>query len=170
MDWFRVLLTLLYSPIRGMNMVRDRAMLGQAVVLALLAQALYFFCTQSFFTGGLLASLRPGPVISSIYQSVFSLIFTMLAFTPAALIVGNLFERRIEAFQSVRQDYPALATTILYAVAASYLVALPLAFLIHITGLDAVWLQASLQGAEIWKRHLPPEAQAELANPLTHVE
>jgi tetratricopeptide (TPR) repeat protein len=153
-----------------MNMVRDRAMLGQAVLLAILAQSLYLFCTQSFLSGGLLASLGPGPVLSSIYQSVFSLLFTMLAFTPATLIVGNLFERRTEAFQSVKQDYPALATTILYAIAASYFAALPLAYLIHITGLDAVWLQASLQGAEIWKPHLPPELQAELANPRRHLE
>jgi tetratricopeptide (TPR) repeat protein len=170
MDWLRLLLTVLSSPSRGMAMVRDRSPLGQAVILALITQSAYLLFTRLLLTGGFSKGVAPFLIINSFFDSGRSLVFTLLAFVPPVLIVGNLLERRSDAFRAVGQEYAPLASVILFALAAAYIVALPLAVILHVTGLDAVYIAKSIEGAKIWSPMLTPDLQAQLMDPRVHVD
>jgi tetratricopeptide (TPR) repeat protein len=153
-----------------MAMTRERAPLGQAVLLALVAQALYSFITQAFYSGGLRVNFHPSVVISAFLNGGLSLLFTMLAFVPSVLVVGNLFERRGTTLVGVRQEYAPLAACILYAQAVAHLLAIPLAVLLHASAVDAAYVAKSLESAPMLARMFPAEMYAELLNPRKYAE
>ncbi len=159
-----------YAPARGMGEVRDRAPLMPAVLLALLSQAGYALCTQwlvlqdRFVLHGALGLIR------TLFQSISSLLFIALVFVPVTALVANIFERRASFGLVIQQDYASLASTILYAWAAANLAAIPLAILAHVSGAQAAYVansQESTAQLQTWMK-LPPEVQAQLANPEFH--
>ena len=140
-----------YAPARGMSEVRDRAPLGQAALLALLAQIALALYMQ--WGGGTGAVAQQGPffVLRAVLSSASSLLPVALVFVPATVFFSNLFERRASFGLALQQEYGTVASCVFYAWAAACLVALPLAMLARITGIEAAAFAALETAVEINK-------------------
>ena len=126
MNWLRPLLMMFYAPTRGMSEVRDRSPLAPAMLLALLAQIGYAFCTQWRFLNP--AILRAPSILWAIlFESLIPILFLAVVFVPAMALLANLFERRASFGLIIQQEYASLAATTFYAWAAANIAAIPLA-------------------------------------------
>jgi tetratricopeptide (TPR) repeat protein len=139
MNWLRPLLMMFYAPARGMSEVRDRAPLAPAMLLALLAQIGYAFCTQWRFLNPVILR-APSILWAILFESLLPLLFLAVIFVPAMALLANLFERRASFGLVIQQEYAALAATTFYAWAAANLAAIPLALLARVSGLEAEFL------------------------------
>jgi tetratricopeptide (TPR) repeat protein len=131
LDWLKPLLMMFYAPARGMALVRERAPLGQAALVAFAAYGGH----ELYVVAPRLASasaLREAFVLSA-----SALLAVGLFFVPIVIFVANLFERRASFRVVVQQEYAALASTMFYGWAAASLASLPLAILSRTTGLEA---------------------------------
>jgi tetratricopeptide (TPR) repeat protein len=177
MDALRSFLATIYSPARGMAMTRDRAPLGPAVLFALITQFLYLVIVQSFSVGGI-SRLTPLTVTEGLRDLGLSWLLTMLAFVPSLLVVGNFLERRSDALLAVKQEYAPVASCVLYAKAASVLVVVPIALLVHFSGADSVYVANSMANAGQVEQivrstmggQIPPELAAQFRNPRIYYE
>ncbi len=161
-----------YAPARGMSEVRDRAPLVRVVLFALFAKMLYVLFTQWLFLKSAFVIRGPFALLSLLFQSASSLLILAVVFAPAAALVANLFERRGSFGLVLRQEYTALVSTILYAWAAANLLALPLALVANLSGVQAAYIASSMESAaqvQDWLK-LPPEMHAQLADPRLHAE
>src|SRR2546423_412176 len=137
-DWLRPLLLMFYAPARGMAEARDRAPLGPAVVMSLLAQfgvLLYVVWPLLSPTAVALGGARA--LVSVFWSSVESVLFIAIAFVPVVIFVANLLERRGSFSVALQQEYAPAASAVFYARAAASLLALPLAMLARRNGLEA---------------------------------
>ena len=135
-----------------MSLVRDRAPLGQGVFLALLVPAIYSLIAVAMYSGDLRSAIYPPTVIGSLSQAGLSLLFTLLAFVPSTLFAGNLLDRRGSSIAAIKQDYAPFASTILFAVAVAHLLGVPLAALVHASGFDVAYINATIQ---TWQPTVP---------------
>lgn len=162
-----------YAPVRGMNEVRDRTPLIAVVLFALLAKVVYvLFTGWLYHRNGLLILRAPAAIVTLLISSASSLLVLAVVFVPTVAFVANLFERRGSFRLVIQQEYQALVSTILYAWAAANLLALPLAFLATVTGIQSAYVASSMESTaqvQEWF-NLPPEVQAQLANPALHAE
>ena len=143
MNWLKPLLLMFYAPARGMGLVREQSPWPAALV-ALAAYALYELCLQ----GG--AVMRaPLLLIGVVVGSAVPLICIAVAFVPITIFVANLFERRGSFRLVLQQEYGALATTMLYALAAASLAALPLALWASLSGFEASAMRAAQRMQQI---------------------
>lgn len=132
MGWLRPLLLMFYAPARGIALVRDRAPLGQALGVALLAQ-----CAHVIY--GMWPAL-PGAagVLGVALGSVFSAGASMLAFggvfAPSLIFFANLFERRGSFGLVLRQEYAATVSCLFYVLAAASLLCVGFVALTRATG------------------------------------
>ncbi|MDT4955493.1 MAG: hypothetical protein QOJ02_3631 [Acidobacteriota bacterium] len=129
-----------YAPARGMSEVRDRAPLAPAMLLALLAQIGYAFCTQWRFLNPKFVLYGPSILWAILFESLLPLLFLAVIFVPAMALLSNLFERRASFGLVIQQEYASLAATTFYAWAAANLAAIPLALLARVSGLEAEFL------------------------------
>jgi tetratricopeptide (TPR) repeat protein len=143
LDWLKPLLMMFYAPARGMAVVRERAPLGQAALVALVAYAGHELYAVSPRLTSVLA-LREVFVLSA-----WALLAVGLFFVPIVIFVANLFERRASFRVVVQQEYAALASTMLYGWAAASIAALPLAFLARASGLEAQAVAAVARGQQL---------------------
>ncbi len=132
-NWLRPLWLIFYAPVRGLSEARDRALLGPAMLLALLGQLAYAFYTKWPYVLSLLAG-RASFTIAVMFDAIASLIITAFIFVPALILIANLFERRGGMGLALRQEFAAVAATVFYALAAANIVALPLAYLAKSSG------------------------------------
>jgi len=144
LDWLQPLLMMFYAPARGMGTVRERVPLGAAALVALAAGAAHAFYAQQAAGARGLAGLRDALIISA-----WSLLCVGLLFVPITIFVANLFERRASFGLMIQQEYAVLASTMLYALAAASLAALPLAVLARVSGLEAQAAEAAQRGQEL---------------------
>lgn len=162
-----------YAPVRGMNEVRDRAPLIALVLFALLAKVVYVIFTQwLYYRNGFAALRHPAAIITLLIDSASSLLILAVVFAPTVTFVANLFDRRASFRLVLQQEYTALISTILYAWMAANLLALPLAFLANVTGIQAAQVASSMESTaqvQEWLK-LPPDVQAQLSNPALHAE
>lgn len=163
-DWLRFFLMMFYAPVRALSVVRDRAPLAPALLLALATQSIYVIFTQRFYLGG---AIYPRLVLTTLFQS---LLFIAIIFVPATAFVANIFERRGSFRLVIQQEYASLAATIFYAWAAANIIGLPLALLANASGYQAEYVKDSI---ELVKRfqpvlNFPQEVLAELLNPRMH--
>jgi tetratricopeptide (TPR) repeat protein len=167
MNWLRPLLMMFYAPARGMSEVRERSPLPAAMLLALLAQTAYVAYTQWRFINPVFMLRGPSVAFSLIFSSVLPLLFIAVIFVPALALVANLFERRASFSLLIRQEYAPLAATTFYAWTAANLAALPLAWLIRVTGFEASLLtQVKEQlSAAVEQGRYSPEMALQLADP-----
>jgi tetratricopeptide (TPR) repeat protein len=169
----RPLLMVFYAPVRGMNEVRDRAPLIALVLFALLAKVVYVIFTQwLYYRNGFAALRHPAAVITLLIDSASSLLILAVVFAPTVTFVANLFDRRASFRLVLQQEYTALISTILYAWMAANLLALPLAFLANVTGIQDAQVASSMESTarvQEWLK-LPPDVQAQLSNPALHAE
>jgi tetratricopeptide (TPR) repeat protein len=170
-DWLRLFLMMFYAPVRAMSEVRDRAPLGPALLLALLAQGVYTIFTQRFYLNG---SVQPRLIITDLFQS---LLFIAIIFVPVTALFANLLERRGSFRLVIQQEYASLASTFFYSWAAASVIGLPLAFLANASGYQAQFVHDSIamsRNALEWlqqrKVDIPPEVIAEQLNPRTQAK
>ncbi|MCA1555654.1 MAG: tetratricopeptide repeat protein, partial [Acidobacteria bacterium] len=152
LDLLKPLLMMFYAPARGMRLVRDRAPLGMAALIALVTHGVYSLYTEWQGMMGLLL-LR-----DILISSALSVLFVALIFVPITIFIANLFERRASFGLMIQQEYAALASTLLYSWAAAGLAALPLAALSRVTGLEAQTLESAARVPEL-QRQMPPMGQ-----------
>lgn len=140
MDWLRPLLKIFYAPARALAEVRDRAPLGAAVALALAAQSAYLaYAMWPYLPGsaaGLFSGGEPVGFAAVVWKAVSSLLFTAIIYVPVVIFVANVLERRGAFGAALQQEYAAVASTVLYARAASCLLALPLVALWRVGGAE----------------------------------
>lgn len=161
-----------YAPARGMSEIRDRAPLVPVVLFALLAKVIYVLFTQWLFLRSAFTLRGPSALISLLFQSASTLLILAVVLAPTVALLANLFERRGSFGLVLQQEYTALVSTILYAWAAANLLALPLALVANLSGVQAAYIASSLESAaqvQEWLK-LPPEVQAQLADPRLHAE
>lgn len=143
LDWLKPLLMMFYAPARGMAVVRERAPLGQAALVAFAAYA-----------GHELYVVAPRLASVSALREVFvlsasALLAVGLFFVPIVIFVANLFERRASFRVVVQQEYAALASTMFYGWAAASIAGLPLAILSRVTGLEGRAFEAITRGQQL---------------------
>ena len=143
LDWLKPLLMMFYAPARGMALVRERAPLGAAAMLALAAQVFYELFAQWQFLAGVTAP--PGPVVALVLvmRALRTLLVVACIFIPALIFFSNLFERRAGFGVVLQQEYASAASVVLYAWAAAHVVALPLALLARANGFEAEVIEGS---------------------------
>ncbi|HEY0101765.1 MAG TPA: tetratricopeptide repeat protein [Pyrinomonadaceae bacterium] len=167
LDLLKPLLLMFYAPARAMGLVRDRAPLGFAAALAIGVKVAYVFYTQWPYLG---AQIRLSGLLigfNILTGTVGSLLLIVVIFVPALIFFANLFERRGSFSLVLQQEFAPAASAVLYAWAAAHLVALPLAALARVSGLEAGWLA---QLGQFWgtlgqQQNLPPDAMAQLTDP-----
>ncbi|HWT02372.1 MAG TPA: tetratricopeptide repeat protein [Pyrinomonadaceae bacterium] len=148
-NWLRPLLMMFYAPRRGMAEVRDRAPLGSAMLLALLAQLGFITYTLwAFLSPVFAAGLAPFAVFEIIKWVLLPLLLVAVVFVPALVLLANLFERRASFGIVLQQEYAPLAAAALYAWAAANLIGLPLAALARASGFEADVLMRVQQSLE----------------------
>jgi tetratricopeptide (TPR) repeat protein len=156
MDWLRPLLLMFYAPARGMALVRDRAPLGQAALLAVLLQVAHALLAQWRELAGLAARYGAWAAVGVLFSSAGSVLLVALVYVPVSVLVVNLFERRGGFSLVLRQEYGAAASTTLYALAAASLASLPLAYFDQAAGLSAS-VRDSLHALNETLRQVSPE-------------
>ena len=146
-----------YAPARGFRVVRERAPLGFAALVAVVAHSVYVIYAQAPQVRALEtiqgANLTPALFYSGV---IFAAVLTTtllvaVALAPIVIFVANLFERRASFRLVLSQEYVAVASCLLYAWAAANLVALPLAFIARTSGFERLAL-ASVRTAEEFQR------------------
>lgn len=170
MDWLRPLLMMFYAPSRGLRLVRDRAPLAPALLIALLAQLLYSYFIQWLSLGNAFALPRPRSFLTQVLQSSATLLLVAVILVPVVILISNLFERRGSFGLVVRQEYAAMAAATFYALAAANLITIPLAFLADLSGVKAAYVESAMASAGQFQTWLPEEMRQQLANPRFHAE
>jgi tetratricopeptide (TPR) repeat protein len=137
LDWLKPLLMIFYAPARGLALVRDRAPLGTAALVALIAQiahelvARWQFVAAGIPAGGALVAF------SLVITAVRTLLIVVCIFVPALVFISNLFERRASFGVVLQQEYASVASVVLYAWAAAHFISLPLVLLSRASGFEA---------------------------------
>jgi tetratricopeptide (TPR) repeat protein len=163
-DWFRLLLTLFYAPLRGMREVRDRGALAGAAAIALIFQLAYSVVVQWLIGGASSLLTSPSAMVRSAFQGAIFLLLIAGVLVPVIAFVSNIFERRGSFSLLLQQEYVALASAFLYAFALANILAIFAAILLHVSGLQANYVSASIESADQIKSwtSLPPEVLAQL--------
>jgi tetratricopeptide (TPR) repeat protein len=159
-----------YAPARGMRLARDRASLGAAALMALLTQLLYAYFIQWLYLRN--AFVFPGSrlFLAGLFQSAILLLLVAVILVPVVIMISNLFDRRGSFGLVIRQEYAALAATSFYALSAANLLAIPLALLASLSGVEAAYVESAMKSAEQLQSLFPAEMQNQLANPRFHAE
>jgi tetratricopeptide (TPR) repeat protein len=173
MDWLRSLLLIFYSPARGMAAARDRAQLGPAFALALVAQsALLTYAFWPYASGGGPSGTSGSAglfILPSIAWKVLGgLLFAGVVFVPVLIFVANVMERRGSFGVALQQEFAPVASVVFYARAAAALLALVLVALTRVSGAEAglyaemqmIFEQSALRGGAT------AEEIRSVANPL----
>ena len=160
MDWLRLLLLMFYAPARGMAQVRDRALLGQAALLAVLLYVGHTLLAQWREVAVLAARFGAWAAVGVLFTSAGVVLVIGLVYVPLTVFFANLFERRGGFGLVLRQEYGASASATLYALAAASLIALPLAYFDQTTGLSESVRQSTTVLSEML-RHVSPQGMSE---------
>ncbi|HYO63253.1 MAG TPA: tetratricopeptide repeat protein [Pyrinomonadaceae bacterium] len=166
-DWLRPLLLMFYAPGRGMAEARDRAPLGAAAALALLAQSAYAVYTLWPVLGAGLVGAGSAWLYGVLINSALSLLYTAVVFVPAVIFVANMFERRRNFGLAVQQEFASTASALFYARAAAVIAAFPLHLVARLSGAEGdVLAQAEQVTMNIARQQgLPAEVAAEAVQP-----
>ncbi|HEX5708383.1 MAG TPA: tetratricopeptide repeat protein [Pyrinomonadaceae bacterium] len=166
MDWLRPLLRMFYAPSSALAEVRDRAPLGAAVAVALVAQSGYLlYVLWPYLPGagaGVFTAAGPVGLASVVWKAVSAILFTAIVYVPVVIFVANVLERRGGFGAALQQEYAAVASTVLYARAASCILALPFAMLWRATGAERVIYPQWLEMLDTFERQNGSSAAARL--------
>lgn len=135
MDWLRPLLLMFYAPARGMALVRDRAPLGQAALLAVVTQsAVWAYGLWPVFSGVFGPSLL---VLLCVLISAAVMLILGAFFVPSVIFFANLFEKRGGFGHVLRQEYAATLSCVFYVLSAVNLLGLASVAVLKATGVSA---------------------------------
>ena len=137
MNWLRPLLRLFYAPARGMAEVRDRASLGPAALLALLAQSAHGLCGLWPALAGAVG--MAGMTFASLISSAGMMVVLAGVLVPATIFCANLLERRGSFGLVLRQEYAATLSSVFYALTAVSLLGVLFVLLGRAVGLSAAF-------------------------------
>jgi tetratricopeptide (TPR) repeat protein len=135
----RLLFGLLWRPMTAAKQLRDRAPVAFAVFASLLMTFLYLVVVvnlSGYAEGGRwndFDSSFPtlsGMLISAGMLAMRVVLFIAVVYTPFAILIANLFERRAGFILVIREEYARVVSCSLLSLAASLLVTLPVALLI----------------------------------------
>lgn len=156
-DWLRLLALSFFAPLRCLREVRDRATLGPAGIVALLASAAFFLCLTLFFLRNVVISSAAVLGISSLIQAGSFLVLIAMFFAPVVLLLTNLLDRRASIRLLFQQEYVPLTSALFFGLATSSLLTAVVAVLGKLTGFQEA-LGARVLGFLIEQRsQLPPE-------------
>ncbi len=166
--WLRTLLLTFYSPVRGMSEARDNASLLPSLVLAFLAQAVYFYLTELQFLHASLGIRKLLLLVVSAKTSFTSVMYLALILVPVTILIANLFDRRGSHSVVIRQEFAALTSAVMYAWTAAHLLAIPFSYVASSSGMVASYIAISLDVAKQLQDNLSPELLALLNDPREH--
>ncbi|HEU0179104.1 MAG TPA: tetratricopeptide repeat protein [Blastocatellia bacterium] len=135
----RLLFGLLWRPMTAAKQLRDRAPVAFAVFASWLMTFLYLVVVvnlSGYAEGGRwndFDSSFPtlsGMLISAGMLAMRVVLFIAVVYTPFAILIANLFERRAGFILVIREEYARVVSCSLLSLAASLLVTLPVALLI----------------------------------------
>jgi tetratricopeptide (TPR) repeat protein len=170
MDWLRPLLMMFYAPARALRVVRDRASLAPAMMMAWLTQLVYAYFIQWLFLRNSFVLPTARSLLAGVVQSAILLLLVAVILVPVIIMMSNLFERRGSLGLVIRQEYASLAASCFYALTAANLIGIPLALLANVSGVEAAYVESALKSAGQFQSLFPAEMQHQLANPRFHAE
>jgi tetratricopeptide (TPR) repeat protein len=136
---FSLLLGLLWRPAPSAQRLRDRAPVAFSVFAAWLAAFLYLIAViilNDYAQGGRWSDFEAsfqtlsGSLMFAGVTAIKIVLFFAVVYTPFAILISNLFERRASFSLVIREEYAGVASCSLLSLAASLLAALPAALLI----------------------------------------
>src|SRR4051812_18943900 len=104
-DWLKPLLMIFYAPARGLALARDRAPLGTAALVALVAQIAHELVARWQFVAGGIPAGGALVALSLVITAVRTLLIVVCLFVPALVFISNLFERRASFGVVLQQEY-----------------------------------------------------------------
>ncbi|MCA1850769.1 MAG: hypothetical protein LC672_06900, partial [Acidobacteria bacterium] len=158
-DWLRPLLMMFYAPARGMGEVRERAPLGKAALLALLAQSIHEIAVRWPAFAAALARQDFLSIMAAPFSAFGSLLIVALVFAPITILIANLFERRGGFGLTIRQEYAAFASALFYAWAAASLAAIPLGLVARANGIEVAAVETAAQRSQELQQSIPSDGQ-----------
>ncbi|HEV2802352.1 MAG TPA: tetratricopeptide repeat protein [Pyrinomonadaceae bacterium] len=168
LDWLNWFLMLFYRPVRAFGLVRDHAPLAFAAALALGAKIAYAFYALWPFLAAQFAEGGAFVAYGVLSGTVGSLLLVAVIFVPGLIFFANLFERRGSFGLVLQQEFAPAASAVFYAWAAAHIVALPLALLTRLSGLEASLITGFQRFWQALGRQQPnvsPEDLAQLTDP-----
>jgi tetratricopeptide (TPR) repeat protein len=140
-DWLRLLLMILYAPVRGMREVRERS-LAPVAFLAFLGQAAYSFVTDRFSGIG-----YHGMIISELFNAAIIVVLVAVVLVPILTLVANTFERRGSFRVVITQEYSPVAATMFYVLTVANVISILIALVVHYSGLQDQQVAAMIQSS-----------------------
>ncbi|MBC7930099.1 MAG: tetratricopeptide repeat protein [Rubrivivax sp.] len=134
-DWLRPFLMMFYAPARGMALVRDRAPLGGAALLALLAQGAQLVFGFWPLMSGVVGVA--GISVATLLNTAGIMLVLAAVFVPSVIFFANLLERRGSFGLVLRQEYVAMLSCVFYILAFVSLIGVLFIALARFTGLPA---------------------------------
>ena len=159
-----------YAPARALRVVRDRASLAPAMMMAWLTQLVYAYFIQWLFLRNSFVLPTARSLLAGVVQSAILLLLVAVILVPVIIMMSNLFERRGSLGLVIRQEYASLAASCFYALTAANLIGIPLALLANVSGVEAAYVESALKSAGQFQSLFPAEMQHQLANPRFHAE
>ncbi len=159
-----------YAPARALRVVRDRAQIAPAMLLAWATQLTYAYFLQWLFLRNSFVLPGARALLAGVVQSAILLLLVAVILVPVIIMISNLFERRGSLGLVIRQEYASLAASCFYALTAANLISIPLALLMNVSGIEAAYVESALKSAGQFQSLLPAEMQHQLSNPRFHAE
>jgi tetratricopeptide (TPR) repeat protein len=130
---------MLWRPMTAAQRLRDRAPVAFSVFAAWLMAFLYLVVVinlSNYAQGGSWSDFESsfqtltGMLMSAGLTAIKGVLFVAVVYTPFAILVANLFERRASFSLVIREEYAGVVSCSLLSLAASLLATLPAALLI----------------------------------------
>ena len=148
--WLRLVLMILYAPLRGLREARDHGTLLPIALIAFLSQVAYTLVTKQFAG----ASTR-GLLWGELFQGAMVVVLVAVIFVPVLTLVANTFDRRGSFRVVLTQEYAPLAGTMFYVLTATNIAAIAVAAFFHYSGIQASHIASMLQQVEQLRAMLP---------------
>ncbi|MGH9755098.1 MAG: tetratricopeptide repeat protein [Blastocatellia bacterium] len=142
----RLLIGLLWRPMTATQRLRDRAPVAFAVCVAWMTVFLYWVVAAvltSYAHGGRWSDVATidsqfesrfqalsGTLIPAAMAAMMVVLFVAVVYTPIAILIANLFERRASFSLVIREEYAGVVSCSLLSLAGAMLASLPAALLI----------------------------------------
>ena len=162
LTWLRLLSMIFYAPVRGMREVRDRGALAQSGVVAFVVNTVFFLLLAGLYLRPIIDPRRPVVAIWVIIQSASCLVLVALVFSPLAIFIANLFERRGSFRLLLQQEYSPFTSSLFYASSASALIAFVITIAGKLSGVQEVLAARVLEGFLAQRSQVPPEMLARI--------
>ena len=160
--WLRLLLMIFYAPVRGMREVRDRGAFVQTGIIALIANAAFLLIFALLYLRPQIDPRRPTVVVSLVIQAASFLVVIALAYSPLAIFLANLFERRGGFRLVLQQDYSPFTASLFYASTASAIITSILAIAGKASAVQQVLATRMLGWFLSQRDKIPPETLAKV--------